>query len=69
MGNESCATCRHCKKLEKWDYCEKGVEHTVMFGYACTVFAAREGIVIWMVGADEHTGMCECYQKQEVDNG
>lgn len=65
--NECCATCKKCHALERWDYSDvrnNGVPKTRMEGFACTCFI-DEGIVIWQVGSDPETGMCECYDPKE----
>ena len=66
MGNmekahECCATCRRRYDLMKFDYSQDGCIHTDMEGYICTAFA-DEGKMVWMVGEDENTGMCECWE-------
>lgn len=62
--DECCATCRKMKKLVQFDYSQGGCNHTDMDGYVCLVFVG-EGEVVWMVGEDAETGMCECYEPKE----
>lgn len=65
---ECCTTCKKRYALERWDYTDvhnNGVPKTRMEGFACTCFI-DEGIVIWQVGSDPKTGMCECYEPKEV---
>ena len=72
---ESCNNCRYNKTLIQFDYSGKGCKHTKQVGYACTAFTS-EHEVIWLVGCDPSTGMCECYKRNiviskrtEVDDG
>lgn len=62
---ESCNNCLYMKTLIQFDYSGKGCKHTKQDGYACTAFAS-EGEVIWLIGDDPSTGMCECYMRNSV---
>ena len=69
---ECCGTCDLMLKIEKLDYSQGGMKHTLLDGYICLAFR-RYGIASWMVGQDPKTGMCECYapkmagkEKEEV---
>lgn len=69
--SESCATCKLCLNIEKWDFSDvkkKGVPKQSESGYACMVFA-HEGLCVHMVGCIPENEMCECYTpKMEVQH-
>lgn len=62
----SCKTCKKRLNITKFDYSQGGCKHTKLDGYACLAFAF-EGEVVWMVGANEESDMCECYQPSDKD--
>lgn len=64
---ECCRTCRHRLDLRKWDYSHGGCVHErITDGFVC-LSCADEGVAIWMVGTDEGTEYCECYEPREKD--
>lgn len=61
---ESCASCKHRCKIERYDYSHGGCEHSEYDGYGCTVFL-DEGVVIHMVGLGEKE-KCECWERKDT---
>lgn len=57
---ECCRTCRHRLDIEKWDYSHGGCVHEDVDGFVCTCLDTA----IWMVGTDEDTDYCECYERR-----
>lgn len=64
---ESCKTCRHRLRLIKYDYSNGGCIHEdIKNGFICTCFA-DEGVATWMVGTNEDTERCECYEPKRKE--
>lgn len=64
---ESCKTCRHRLRLIKYDYSNGGCTHEdITDGFICTCFA-DEGVATCMIGIDENTGFCECYEPKRKE--
>lgn len=60
----NCNTCKKRLDLRMSDYSSFGCKDYDLGGYICMAFA-NEGKAIWMIGQNEYTGYCECYQERK----